>query len=481
MNNSLINKFKKALETENIPVIEFMINENMIDRLDINNSKNENALHILCKNYNNLQNGGGTINNALKISSVDVINKQDINGNTPIINAVGSIKEDNDSTLCTMLEQYGADRKIRNNEGYRVKNIDTDTLDTDVENENIDIDNIMDGGGDTVDQYSFDSNNALSTIQEMFGGGNDLHRAFNIIQDNAVNNNFVNEIIKKREVDFINETDTQGTLNMFGGENQSDSSKFFDNMINMIKSNNDTLSELSIDTDAIVSKITNGFGLKQNTTNHTGGGDTEVYRGKRMLKLNERVDSISLSGGEITDSDDNGEYGKKTQSKFGHYARQLSRLLDNQKKEVFERVVNKVMELMKVDNETARMYKTTLIRMAKKKNADLVGLDLATEVEKLATTDVLKKIDIDKEKKAILRWREEYSKSSESNKKQVKSSKSNKKQVTTDTSDSEAVAKKKIKKVTTKSKKVKDEGQFSESPDIFGVSEISLNDFSISE
>ena len=50
-------------------------------------------------------------------------------------------------------------------------------------------------------------------------------------------------------------------------------------------------------------------------------------------------------------------------------------------------VVNKIMELMNVDSEIARYYKTTLIKMVKDKNSNAVGLDLANEVEKLATID----------------------------------------------------------------------------------------------
>ncbi len=463
MNNPIINKFKKALDTENIPVIEFMVNEDIIDDLNINNSKKENVLHVLCKNYSRLQNGGGTIRNILKKSSGIDINQQDADGNTAIINAVSN---DADGELCSLLEEYGADRRIKNHKGLRVRNLDIDNEETEAS------DDVSDAHNDT--EYSLNSSDAQSSVQAQFGGGKPLYRAYNDIESETVNSNFVDIFLRKREDVAVTETDdTLRSLGINGGGDQSESTKYFDNIVNAIKLNK-SMAESSIDsenlnTEKIVHKIMNSYKRPSDKNNHVGGGDSVVARGKRMLKLNELTES--MSGGDMSNVEsesDNSEHGgKNVNSKFGHYARQLSRLLDNQQKEVFERVVNKVMELMKVDNETARMYKTTLIRMAKKKNENLVGLDLANEVEKLATTDVLKKIDINKEKKAILKWREENNKTSDS-----------KKSASMSSSDSEVKTKKTA--AAKKPKQSKSESGFSESTDKSNVSEISLNDFSVS-
>lgn len=144
-----------------------------------------------------------------------------------------------------------------------------------------------------------------------------------------------------------------------------------------------------------------------NTQNISGGRhavdseyETQVVHGSRKKKRSYMSLENSSNGKSLSmssDSDNNA---------FAAYATDLGRLIDNQKQEIFERVVTKISELMKVPNETARFYKTTLINLAKRANPDLVGIDLATEVEKMTTLANLKKIDIKSETEKILKWRE---------------------------------------------------------------------------
>lgn len=146
-----------------------------------------------------------------------------------------------------------------------------------------------------------------------------------------------------------------------------------------------------------------------NTQNISGGRcatnsehDVSIVHGSRKKKtsyMSLENSSSRKSSTMSSDSDHNA---------FASYAADLGRLIDNQKHEIYERVVAKISDMMKVPNETARFYKTTLINMAKRTNPDLVGIDLATEVEKLATLANLKKIDIKSETEKILKWREEH-------------------------------------------------------------------------
>ena len=74
---------------------------------------------------------------------------------------------------------------------------------------------------------------------------------------------------------------------------------------------------------------------------------------------------------------------------------ELSRLINNQASEIHERVIKKIMELMKVDEQVARDYKAALWRQVKAKNPDMKSnLDLSVEMEKIALKKNLKDVDL---------------------------------------------------------------------------------------
>jgi hypothetical protein len=272
---------------------------------------------------------------------------------------------------------------------------------------------------------------------------------------------------------------------IFNGGAKDESSEYFNNLINKIKNADDNEDSLSINTEQILDKLIPKYAnMPNNNSDMIGGGD--FITGKRMLKM-EVVTDESFSGGsdysasEYDEDSDNENYGSKKKGKVGKtfrkYARELGRLIDDQKQQVFERVVNKIMEIIGCDNETARFYKTTLIRMAKKKNEKLTGLDLANEVDKLATSDVLKKIDINKEKEEIMKWRSKHPRQDTTSSTKSNSSDSptkTKKPAKLTSSDSLTKTKKVTKKV-----KQGESSYSSSSSDVSGLSEISLNDFSV--
>lgn len=526
IDNSVIkNKFKLALEKKNIPVIEFMVNEQLIDNFDIKTMNNENVLHVLCKNSHLLENKQKIFSNLLPITK-KIINEQDINGNTPIINAIGG----GNNELCNMLEEHGADRHIRNNEGFYVSNIDS-------ENSNISINNsinedkhinynkefqVSNINSDNTDIFSLNSegftssNSFINKKNTSYTKINNIPTTKTKTMSNILtpkttyeSNNFINAFKTKPQNKFISDnTDSLNSLDMNTSQN---SSAYFDDLINKIKSNTDltnnkldggfkcdkqvinkqsinkgldvnrnlSTTEVSVDTDKILNLIVNT--QEKNNNNQSGG----ILTGKRMLKQNKVLTSEnSYSNSDHSSNSDISESKNKHKSAFSNYARQLGRLIDNQKQQIFERIVNKIMKLLSVDNETARFYKTTLIIMAKRKNPNLTGLDLANEVEKLATTDVLKKINIEDEKKIILKKREER-KSSDSQQntdssasEKYKHKKLVKTNVNTTSDTSDSPIKSKTKKVTKKVKKSKTEDSMNSS-DISGISEISLNDFSV--
>jgi hypothetical protein len=100
-------------------------------------------------------------------------------------------------------------------------------------------------------------------------------------------------------------------------------------------------------------------------------------------------------------------------SDISDIARQISR----QSSDIHERVVDKIIELLKLDKtksddvQKARNYKAAIYRNIKEKNPLLNNFDRAVEMEKAITKEMLKSIDIDKVTKEIQKHLSEKSQS----------------------------------------------------------------------
>lgn len=80
---------------------------------------------------------------------------------------------------------------------------------------------------------------------------------------------------------------------------------------------------------------------------------------------------------------------------------ELSRLVKNQSSEIHERTEKKIAEIMNVDIDTAKAYKAWIYQKVKQEHPDLNNFDRAVEMEKMATKDILKSVDIKKVKQEI--------------------------------------------------------------------------------
>lgn len=129
----------------------------------------------------------------------------------------------------------------------------------------------------------------------------------------------------------------------------------------------------------------------------------------------------------------------------------LSRSLERQSNIIHERTIKKIMEIMGVDEDTAKIYKAGIYQRVKNEHPDLPNLDRANEMEKLATRDNLEKIDVKKLAKEIAKHREERSAESPKEEKKDKKDKKEKK----DNKDKKEKKEKKDKKEkkTSRSKK----------------------------
>jgi ankyrin repeat protein len=141
--------------------------------------------------------------------------------------------------------------------------------------------------------------------------------------------------------------------------------------------------------DQLLQKYNN---LNDSESTIMNGGNRKTLIGTRKMTT---LSDMTLSGGKSSDeSDESDESDDDSET-------ELSRLIKRQSDEIHDRTVKKIMDLMNVDEKTAKNYKAALYRKVKESRPELNNLDRAVEMEKLATKTELKKIDIKKVTKEI--------------------------------------------------------------------------------
>jgi hypothetical protein len=121
----------------------------------------------------------------------------------------------------------------------------------------------------------------------------------------------------------------------------------------------------------------------------TGGAKAKPVQAVGRRRMN-TYSEISIGGGSTTSVSDS-ESDSDTDG-----VSKIARSIKNKTTELHEETIKKIMEIMKVPEDVARNYKAALYQRVKSEQPDLSGHDRANEMLKLATKDVLKKIDIDK-------------------------------------------------------------------------------------
>jgi hypothetical protein len=169
-----------------------------------------------------------------------------------------------------------------------------------------------------------------------------------------------------------------------------------------------------------------------------GGGSKSIVVGQRTM--NRYYDDYS-----------GGSEKRKEREKV-----EISRLVDD----IHTRVIETIQSIMNVDELTAKVYKSVLYHRVKDEQPSLSGHDRAIEMEKIATKEILSKINIDKEKEKyedfIKKSTEEKEKRDKGKDKDGKKEKKTKKGKSSDIdslSSSESDEKPKKEKKTKKSKK----------------------------
>lgn len=350
---SLDDKVINAAKNGNADVVEFMASHN----IDVSGSDadGKNVLHYLS--------GATDLSNVRSLLSNDKIrqcvNRQDRNGDTPLISAVKA----GNHALCDVLVENGADKSIKNKDGLHV---DTETP--------TDVDSIHGGDGGDVPYLA---NVIQKTEPIMYTEG------------------MPSTLDTERPISGGSPSNTEQFLDMLVKDYITPQTKKSNKAASM--SFNDILDAAGVNGSILnlSDDVTDTIKMSQ-----TGGARKFKRRIAKVDRFGDEEDEDEYYEDEDYD-DKYDKYGDKyddatNMSDQSASASPLGRLITRQTSEIHTRVIERIMELMNVDADVARNYKSVFYQEVKREMPNLSSLDRAIEMEKRVTKDRLDEIDIDK-------------------------------------------------------------------------------------
>ena len=325
---------------------------------DISQKKHgKTVLHYIAHEYNSVPNAREIIHAILSRNDVRkfINTTEDHSGDT----ALHIATRNGNYELCSMLINAGANPKIKNNDGlYIVSETEPEVM---ISSQGRIIDNM---GSQMSSTVSESNDKYVKNLIDVFLNLNNKNKQYT-----------ETEMSMPSRLSINNSTsDTYDQSELFnGGSSESNllnTEQFVDQLLQKYNNLNDS-----------ESTIING-GMQK-------GGNRKTLIGTRKMTT---LSDITLSGGKSSDESDESDDDSETE---------LSRLIKRQSDEIHDRTVKKIMDLMNVDEKTAKNYKAALYRKVKESHPELNNLDRAVEMEKLATKTELKKIDIKKVTKEI--------------------------------------------------------------------------------
>jgi hypothetical protein len=363
-------------------------------------SLGKTLFHHLIEYSKDLPMAGYCLNKLLSDKSLSLpLNIQDENGNTPAHYAAIL----NNNKLIEFLKSKGADLKIKNKAGYYIAE-DNEDSNAILENNS---DMILEHKSDTlflkIDKKSSDNSEEMMLTE--------IAKIVNNFRSDTENSN-----ISLSNLNTLSEKDTENKNNMSDNVLTDD---FIKNIMTIFKQNKqyDTDGNIfnvnldkTINDLELIDKILDNNDNNDNNNNIDDNTDTIL---KSLLNksnnknsvISNPVNNLILKGGDnikgnrkmITYSDQLGgssknKYTKSINSDESGIS-EMARAIKKQSTEIHDRVITKIMEILKVDEITARAYKGALYAKVKDEHPELSNFDRAIEMEKLATDKVLNKLN----------------------------------------------------------------------------------------
>ncbi len=422
-----------AIEENNMSALSFLIKRPEIKSVKCKNKEGETILHILVKKCN-IAGSQEVINSLLQRTDIkDFINVQDKKGNTALHIAV--MNDCNE--LAQNLIKAGANPLIKNEAGFYIEDVE----------EEIKVNNASEKKSDifipTKSKMSDTEKKFLSNMIDSINTTSDA---------GGMTNMSITQTLKKDSKNFTDNLLVPEVSNTNTNYDTSD-------ILNSILENKTVASEssVSITTPATPQNInTSEFIDRYLADKNT----KEVLKGGKKTKKSKNLSnqssyyterSLSMSNSNLTSSvniDSSESTEESSENSSSNEMSELSRMINNQATEIHERSVKKIMEIMGVSEQEARVIKAYIYSEIKSQSPELNNFDRAVEMEKRITKEHLSKLD----KKKLKELSEVIS---EKQKQKESSSSAMTSESMTSSEESSSEEKPKKKKVAEKTKKSK--------------------------
>ena len=365
-----------AIEENNMSALSFLIKRPEIKSIKCKNKEGETILHILVKKCN-VAGSREVFNNLLQRTDIkDVINIQDKKGNTALHIAV--MNDCNE--LAQNLIKAGANPLIKNEAGFYIEDIE----------EEIKVNNASEKKSDIF----IPTKNKMSDTEKKFLSN--MIDSINTTSDVAgMSNMSVTHTLKKDSKVYTENLVVPEISNTNTNYDTSD-------ILNSILENKSVASESSVSVVTPQNINTSEFIDKYLAENNT----KEVLKGGKKTKKSKNLSnqssyyterSLSMSNSNLTssvniDSSESTEESSENSSSINEMS-ELSRMINNQATEIHERSVKKIMEIMGVSEQEARVIKAYIYSEIRTQNSELNNFDRAVEMEKRITKEHLSKLD----------------------------------------------------------------------------------------
>ncbi len=345
-----------AVAQNNVEALLYLVNSPIIKKINYQDNHGQTILHMV---LNNLVTG----KNTQKVNIItdviltrpdikDLINIQDVNGNTALHLAVIAGQD----VLCDKLIKAGANPLLKNNAGLFIES-ETETA----ENQPINVEQVVNEKPVTASESVFISKKELTDTKT------------NNLSDKE--QCFINKLIES-----ITGTHKQTTSEAQGLTNIETT------VVPDIKGDNN-FSEYSelINT----SEFINDFVSK-----YQKGGKVKAKKSRKLntnsqLKIESSMEMPKLSQTSALNIES--EVSEKSQS--ATEMSELSRMINNQATEIHERTIKKIIEILGVGEQEARTIKAFIYNEIKTQHPELNNFDRAVEMEKRITKDNLEGLD----------------------------------------------------------------------------------------
>lgn len=308
--------------------------------LTLKDKDNRNVLHHLAILSNNPI-GVICMINLLEKKHIDssIINAQDKDGNTPAHYALIN----NQHQLVELLEEKGADLKLKNKSGLYLQE-DDDTEEIIETEDNIEPESLTKPIFVVQNIKPVDDKNLVKNIEDI-----------------------VSRFVKREEV----KSDLPELSPLVTEMINTDSESFIDRLLDKFtlqKPTRDT--SIFVKKDNIVQQTKTPEKNQQNTDTDT---DTDMFI-KRLVQKTKQ-DGGAKSETPLSGTSD------------------MARGIKNQARDLHDRVIEKIKKLLKVDDLTAKAYKASLYSQVKKLYPELGNYDRAVQMEKMTTLEDLNSLD----------------------------------------------------------------------------------------